>query len=95
MPPDVQPNGQNGEIAKQPAGTFVLKTSAKWFHSVMKDQLPYEIRVWRSVSVKFLRSVIQPEWGGRFWLRILYRLEEWFPHYFGEKGQYPLIVIKK
>ena len=95
MPPDVQPNGQNGAGAKLPAGTFVLKTSAKWFHDVMKDQLPYEIRVWRSVSVKFLPSVIQPEWGGRFWLRILYRLEEWFPHYFGEKGQYPLIVIKK
>ena len=95
MPPDVQPNGQNGAGAKLPAGTFVLKTSAKWFHNVMKDQLPYEIRVWRSVSVKFLRSVIQPEWGGRFWLRILYRLEEWFPHYFGEKGQYPLIIIKK
>jgi hypothetical protein len=39
--------------------------------------------------------VIQPEWGGRFWLKMLYRLEEWFPHFFGEKGQYPLIVIKK
>jgi len=95
MPPDVQPNGQNGSGAKLPAGTFVLKTSAKWFHDVMKDQMPCEIRVWRSVSVKFLRSAIQPEWGGRFWLRILYRLEEWFPHYFGEKGQYPLIVIEK
>lgn len=95
MPTDVQANGQSGSGAKLPSGTFVLKTSAKWFHSVMKDQLPYEIRVWRSVSVKFLRSVIQPEWGGRFWLKILYRLEEWFPHYFGEKGQYPLIIIKK
>ena len=95
MPPDVQPNGQNGDGAKLPAGTYVLKTSAKWFHSVMKDILPYEIRVWRSVSVKFLRSVIQPEWGGCFWLKILYRLEEWFPHTFGEKGQYPLIIIKK
>ena len=95
MPPDVQSNAQSGETAKLPAGTFVLKTSAKWFHSVMKDQLPYEIRVWRSVSVKFLRSVIQPEWGGRLWLKILYRVEEWFPHYFGEKGQYPLIIIKK
>ena len=95
MPPDVQPNGQNGDGAKLPAGTYVLKTSARWFHDVMKDQLPYEIRVWRSVSVKFLRSVIQPEWGGRFWLKVLYRLEEWFPHTFGEKGQYPLIIIKK
>lgn len=95
MPPDLSSNGKEGEADRPAVGTFVLKTSAKWFHSVMKDQLPYEIRVWRSVSVKFLRSVIQPEWGGRFWLRILYRLEEWFPRFFGEKGQYPLIVIKK
>jgi len=93
--PASQANNAEKQAAQEPVGTFVLKTSAKWFHSVMKDQLPYEIRVWRSVPVKFLRSVIQPEWGGRLWLKILYRLEEWFPHYFGEKGQYPLIIIKK
>ncbi len=81
--------------SQEPVGTFVLKTSAKWFHRVMEGQLPYEIRVWRSVSVKFLRSVIQPEWAGRFWLKVLYQLEEWFPHFFGEKGQYPLIIISK
>ena len=95
MPLDAQQTGQSGESPSLPAGTFVLKTSAKWFNEVMKNQLPYEIRVWRSVSVKFLRTVIQPEWGGRFWLKVLYRLEEWFPRNFGEKGQYPLIVIKK
>lgn len=97
------PDGSSANQAKpekqkpsqEPVGTFVLKTSAKWFHSVMTGVVPYEIRVWRSVSVKFLRSVIQPEWAGRFWLKVLYRLEEWFPHYFGEKGQYPLIVISK
>lgn len=98
MPTDV-PADQNSTPsnahAKTPVGTYVLKTSAKWFHSVMKGKFPYQIRVWRSVSVKFLRSVIQPEWGGRFWLKVLYRLEEWFPRYFGENGQYPLVIIKK
>ena len=93
--PASQANNADKQAVQEPVGTFVLKTSAKWFHSVMKGVLPYEIRVWRSVSVKFLRSVIQPEWAGRFWLKVLYRLEEWFPHYFGEKGQYPLIVISK
>jgi len=100
---ELMPNGisasqikvEEKQPGQQPVGTFVLKTSAKWFHSVMKDVMPYEIRVWRSVSVKFLRSVIQPEWAGKFWLKVLYRLEEWFPHYFGEKGQYPLIIISK
>jgi len=91
----VQTDATEENSSQAPAGTFVLKTSAKWFHSVMEGQLPYEIRVWRSVSVKFLRSVIQPEWAGRFWLKVLYQLEEWFPHYFGEKGQYPLIIISK
>lgn len=97
MPNDVPADQAKKEVApdKAPVGTFVLKTSAKWFHSVMKDVLPYEIRVWRSVSVRFLRSVIQAEWAGKFWLRLLYRLEEWFPRYFGEKGQYPLIIISK
>jgi hypothetical protein len=33
--------------------------------------------------------------GGRLWLRLLFGLEERFPHFFGEKGQYPLIVIRK
>jgi len=97
--PNGTPTGQKDaaeeNISQEPVGTFVLKTSAKWFHSVMEGQLPYEIRVWRSVSVKFLRSVIQPEWAGRFWLKVLYQLEEWFPHFFGEKGQYPLIIISK
>lgn len=90
-----QRNTVEKQAGQEPVGTFVLKTSAKWFHGVMKGVLPYEIRVWRSVSVKFLRSVIQPEWAGRFWLKVLYWLEEWFPHYFGERGQYPLIVISK
>jgi len=97
MPTDVSVDQTESKVEpdKAPVSTFVLKTSAKWFHSVMKGVLPYEIRVWRSVSVKFLRSVIQTEWAGKFWLKILYRLEEWFPHYFGENGQYPLIIISK
>ena len=78
-----------------PDGTFVLKNDAIWFKNALKGYLPFKILVWRSVSVSFLRSVIRPEWGGRFWLKVLYRLEELFPKYLGEKGQYPLIVIEK
>ena len=78
-----------------PAGTFVMKNNARWFKETFTGKLPFTILTWRSVSVRFLRAVVQPEWGGKAWLKVLYRLEEWFPHYFGENGQYPLIVITK
>jgi len=79
----------------EPRGTFVEKFDAKTFKKEILPQFNSEILVWRSVSVRFLRAVIHRGWGGKLFLRILYRLEEWFPHYFGEKGQYPLIILKK
>ena len=86
---------QSAPAENKPAGTYVVKNSAAWFKAAVGSRLPAQILTWRSVSVHFLRTVIQPEWGGKFWLKVLYRLEEWFPSYFGENGQYPLIVIKK
>jgi len=77
------------------AGTFVEKLDAKWFKQAMKGQVPFKILVWRSVSTRFLRTMIQPQWAGRFWLKILYWLEEIFPRFLGENGSYPMIVMKK
>jgi hypothetical protein len=42
-----------------------------------------------------LRAYIHPWLGGRWILRLLYWLEERFPHFFGKYGQYPLILIRK
>lgn len=79
----------------KPSGTFVQKLDAQWLISALEDRMPYQILVWRSVSVNFLRSVIHADWGGRFWLKVIYRLEEWFPQLLGRIGQYPLVVIEK
>ncbi len=78
-----------------PAGTHVVKTSAAWFKSVLGDKLPYQIRSWRSVSVRFLREVVPDNCFGKFMLLILSCLEDTFPRYFGENGQYPMIVFSK
>jgi len=78
-----------------PKGTFVLKNNAAWLNRTLGQQMALEILVWRSVSVRFLRAYIHPRLAGRWWLRRLYALEERFPHFFGENGQYPLIVIRK
>jgi hypothetical protein len=76
-------------------GTFTERHDVAWVKNEVGARMPVEIRVWRSVSVRFLRNLIHPWLGGRLWLALLFELEERFPHYFGENGQYPLIVIRK
>jgi SAM-dependent methyltransferase len=78
-----------------PTGTFVEKIDAAWLKRQLQGKMRFEIRCWRSLSVRFMRAVIKPWLGGRFWLRLIFWLEERFPRYFGENGQYPLVVIFK
>ena len=78
----------------KPTGTYIHKQDAGWLRQQLQG-MDVEIRCWRSVNVRFLRAVIHQAAGGRIWLKLLYWLEERFPHYFGEKGQYPLVVIRK
>ncbi len=79
----------------EPTGTFIKKQNAAWLHAHLDGRMSYEINTWRSVNMRFLRALIHPRLWGRTWLRLLFWLEERFPHFFGEKGQYPLIVIRK
>jgi SAM-dependent methyltransferase len=79
---------------KSPTGTFVKKMNAASLRSLLPGK-HVEIYCWRSVSVRFLRAVIHPGLLGGVWLRLLFWLEDRFPRFFGEKGQYPLIVVRK
>ncbi len=81
--------------ASKPDHTFVHKLDADGLRALLGDDFSVRITVWRSVSVRFLRAMIKPWLFGRFKLAILYGLEELFPKYFGEKGQYPLITFSK
>ncbi len=80
---------------EQPKGTFTRKLGVVWMKKAVATQIPISILVWRSVSVRFLRALVHPWMGGRLCLRLLYWLEERFPRFCGENGQYPLIVIEK
>jgi SAM-dependent methyltransferase len=80
---------------KPAKGTFTNRHDVFWVKNEVGELMPVEILAWRSVSVRFLRSLIHPRSGGRQWLRLLFWFEERFPHFFGEQGQYPLIVISK
>lgn len=100
---DKQSNNDNNQINRMKKsrkadgmrGTFSQHVTVNWLQESVGVKIPLEILVWRSVSVLFLRSLIHPRLGGRYWLRLLFWLEEHFPRFFGEKGAYPLIVVRK
>ena len=79
---------------KEPTGTYVQKLTPQVLREMLQG-MDFEIRCWRSVSVRFLRAVIQPALLGSFWLWILYHLENAFPRFLGEKGQYPMVILRK
>jgi len=92
--PHAESTAVNPSVQK-PTGTFVNKMDADELEHLLGEDFPIHIMVWRSVSVRFLRAMIHPFLLGKFWLKILYLNEELFPHFFGKKGQYPLIVFSK
>lgn len=79
----------------RPVGTFINKLDPEWLRQHLGGKMRYSLYPWRSVSVRFLRAVIHGVSGGRLWLRLLFWLEERFPRFFAEQGQYPLVVIYK
>lgn len=56
---------------------------------------PYQLKVWRSVSVPWMRYYIHPWLGGRQILSWLYKKEEKEPEVCGLKGEYPMFVFEK
>ncbi|MFM8322214.1 MAG: class I SAM-dependent methyltransferase [Chloroflexota bacterium] len=83
------------DIPEAPKGTFTNKHNAEWVRREVGAEMSVEILVWRTVTVRFTRALIHSWLGGRLWLRRLFALEERHPHYYGENGKYPLIVIRK
>jgi ubiquinone/menaquinone biosynthesis C-methylase UbiE len=78
-----------------PQGTYVHKLTPAWLTQALEGRMDHQILVWRSVSVPFMRAVFYEDWGGRFWLKVLYTMEELFPQLLGKVGQYPLLVVRK
>ncbi len=82
-----------GESAQEV--TFVQKMTPARLRSELRDTLAYEVFVWRSLSPRFMQWFVRERFGGRGLLRLVFRMEEMFPRFFGLHGQYPMIVIRK
>jgi SAM-dependent methyltransferase len=77
------------------AGTFVEKMTPAWLKKELSGVVTFAIYPWRSLSPRFMRWFIRPGLGGAALLRLVYAMEERFPRFFGENGQYPMIIITK
>jgi uncharacterized protein YbaR (Trm112 family) len=82
------------EPSTVPLSPYHYTHNQAYFEANLKG-LDYEIAVWRSVSVPFLRMYIHPHLFGASILRGIYRKEEGNPPLYGRIGQYPLFVIRK
>lgn len=78
-----------------PGGTFVQKMTPRRLRAELHGSVRYQIYAWRSLSPRFMQWFVRPGMGGTQLLRLVFRLEEMFPRFFGEHGQYPLIVLRK
>jgi SAM-dependent methyltransferase len=86
---------KNWKSEDDEAGTFVEKMTPRWLKNELKDAVKFTIYPWRSLSPRFMRWFVRPQLGGKAYLRFVFWLEEGFPRFFGENGQYPLIVVRK
>jgi ubiquinone/menaquinone biosynthesis C-methylase UbiE len=56
---------------------------------------PFQLKVWRSISVPFMRTYIHSWLFGRQMLERIYKKEEDQPEVCGLKGEYPMFVFEK
>ena len=56
---------------------------------------PFQLKVWRSISVPFMKTYIHEGLNGRKLLEKIYKKEEKAPELCGLKGEYPMFVFEK
>jgi ubiquinone/menaquinone biosynthesis C-methylase UbiE len=67
----------------------------RWMRAALPKYWKTEIRIWRSVGIAFTKKLIADSVLGAAVLRIIYWLEQVFPHALARLGRYPLILIEK
>jgi ubiquinone/menaquinone biosynthesis C-methylase UbiE/uncharacterized protein YbaR (Trm112 family) len=56
---------------------------------------PFQLKVWRTVDVRFMKIYIHKALFGKQLLDWLYRQEDKHPEKYGLKGEYPILVFEK
>jgi ubiquinone/menaquinone biosynthesis C-methylase UbiE/uncharacterized protein YbaR (Trm112 family) len=66
-----------------------------WFQREIASTEGWDVRVWRSVSVPFLKLYVRSKFLGKQLLSIVFWIENAAPHVCGKFGYYPLLVYRK
>lgn len=74
---------------------YFFSHSYSWLVETLTPLTDFDIFVWRSVPVVITRFYIHRFLFGKVILAVLYKLEDWFPRWFGRYWSYPLIVMRK
>ncbi|MEX0788947.1 MAG: class I SAM-dependent methyltransferase [Anaerolineales bacterium] len=85
----------SADVHTSASGTWVHRVDWRWWQARKREGMRVDIRVWRSVSVRFLRALIHPRKGGEKIMAAVAWLEDRFPRFFGRFGQYPLIILSR
>jgi ubiquinone/menaquinone biosynthesis C-methylase UbiE len=95
-PAQQDPEAANEEQKqKSVTGTYIDKMTPAGLKETLGEEIDFRIFVWRTLNTRAMRTLIKPWLLGKFWLRLLYTLEEKYPRYFGENGQYPMVILQK
>lgn len=82
------------KIIDSAPGLYFHAYNYKW----LKNQnFPFkiELKVWRSLHTHFLKFWIHKYLFGKEILRLIWKLEEKYPEFFGRIGSFPIFIIKK
>ena len=66
-----------------------------WFKREIASTAGWDVRIWRSVSVPFLKLYMRGKFFGKRLLSILFWIENGVPRVCGKFGYYPLLVYTK
>ncbi|MBS1667871.1 MAG: class I SAM-dependent methyltransferase [Bacteroidetes bacterium] len=83
------------KVGGMPAQSKMLYFYAHDYTYFKNNLPPFQLKVWRSISVPFMKAYIHPWLGGKKILDRIYQLEEKNPENCGLKGEYPMLVFEK
>ena len=76
-------------------GLFFCPQDHAWFVREVAARRRVKLLTWSAVSTAFHSRFSSEDRRGRATLAVVYRLEDWFPRFFGRFGQYPMFVLDK